>query len=95
VLTELRAMPGVAIADIPGTFYAFPDVSALLGCKAGNHVIGDVGELCDWLLEVHGVATVPGTAFGAPGSLRLSFAASEADIEKALGRLAKGFSELK
>jgi aspartate aminotransferase len=95
VLAALRAMPGVAIADIPGTFYAFPDVSELLGRKAGNHEIGDVGELCDWLLEVHGVATVPGTAFGASGSLRLSFAASDADIKKALDRLAKGFSELK
>jgi aspartate aminotransferase len=95
VLAALRAMPGVTIADIPATFYAFPDVSSLLGRKAGNHVIRDVGELCDWLLDVHGVATVPGTAFGAPGSLRLSFAASDADIEKALNRLAKGFSELK
>jgi aspartate aminotransferase len=95
VLAALRAMNGVAIADIPGTFYAFPDVSALLGRKAGNHVISDVSELCDWLLDMHGVATVPGTAFGAPGSLRLSFAASEADIKKALSRLAKGFSDLK
>lgn len=95
VLTTLRSMPGVRIADIPATFYAFPDVSALLGRKAGNHVISTVDEMCDWLLDVHGVATVPGTAFGAPGSLRLSFAASDADIEKALSRLAKGFSELR
>jgi aspartate aminotransferase len=87
VLSRLRAMKGVTIADIPGTFYAFPDVSALLGNKT-------VDQLCDWLLDTHGVATVPGSAFGAPNSLRLSFAASEADIEKALNRLAKGFSEL-
>ena len=76
--------PGVRIGDIPATFYAFPDVSALLGRKAGNHVIDTTDALCDWLLEEHGVATVPGTAFGAPGSIRLSFAASEADIQKAL-----------
>jgi aspartate aminotransferase len=94
VLSALRAMDGVAIADIPGTFYAFPDVSALLGRKAGNHLIGNVEELCDWLLDVHGIATVPGTAFGAAGSLRLSFAASDADIEKALSRLARGFAAL-
>ena len=94
VLAGLRAMPGVAMPDIPGTFYAFPDVSSFLGRKAGNHVINTTSELCDWLLDVHGVATVPGSAFGTEQSLRLSFAASEADIEKALSRLAKGFSEL-
>ena len=95
VLAALKTLPGVSIGDIPGTFYAFPDVSALLGGrKAGNHVIESAEQLCDWLLEVHGVATVPGTAFGAPGSIRLSFAASESDIEKALDRLAKGFSQL-
>jgi aspartate aminotransferase len=88
VLAGLRSIPGVKIGDIPATFYAFPDVSALLGRKAGNHVLGTTDRLCDWLLEEHGVATVPGTAFGAPGSIRLSFAASEAEIEKALSRLA-------
>jgi aspartate aminotransferase len=94
VLTGLRAIPGVKIGPIPGTFYAFPDVSAFLGKRVGNHVIDTVEQLCDWLLEVHGVTTVPGTAFGAPHSIRLSFAASEADIEKALGRVKTGLGEL-
>jgi aspartate aminotransferase len=87
VLAGLRSIPGVRIGEIPATFYAFPDVSDLLGKKAGNHVLDTTDALCDWLLEEHAVATVPGTAFGAPGSIRLSFAASEADIEKALERL--------
>ena len=94
VLEGLRAIPGVKIGPIPATFYAFPDVSALLGRKAGNHVIDTGDRLCDWLLEDHGVATVPGTAFGAPGSIRLSFAASEAEIEKALSRLSTALSSL-
>jgi aspartate aminotransferase len=85
VIAKLRAIPGVKIADIPGTFYAFPDVSAFLdGCS--------VDELCDWLLENYGVATVTGTAFGAPTSLRLSFATSEADLLKALHRITVGLS---
>jgi len=95
VLAGLRAIPGVRIGDIPATFYAFPDVSALLGRKAGNHLIDSTDRLCDWLLEEHGVATVPGTAFGAPGSIRLSFAASEAEIETALARLREGLGRLK
>ena len=94
VLRGLRAIDGVKIADIPGTFYAFPDVSLFLGKRAGNHVIETTDQLCDWLLEKHGVSIVPGTAFGAAGSVRLSFAASEEDLHKALTRIAKGLREL-
>ncbi len=94
VLAGLRAIPGLKIADIPGTFYAFPDVSFYLGKKAGNHVINSSDDLCDWLLEEHGVATVPGSAFGAPNSIRLSFATGEVEIEKALTRIASGLSQL-
>jgi aspartate aminotransferase len=94
VLAGLRAIPGVRIGDIPATFYAFPDVSGLLGGKAGNHVIDSAEALCDWLLEDHAVATVPGSAFGSPGSIRLSFACSEADLEKALGRMQEAFGSL-
>jgi aspartate aminotransferase len=94
VLAGLKAIAGVRIAPIPATFYAFPDVSAFLGRKAGNHVLDSAERLCDWLLEEHGVATVPGSAFGAPGSIRLSFAASESDIEKALARLARALNSL-
>jgi aspartate aminotransferase len=94
VLKGLRAIDGVKIADIPGTFYAFPDVSAFLGRRAGNHVIETTDQLCDWLLEKHGVSIVPGSAFGAAGSVRLSFAASEADLKKALKRIEMGLTEL-
>ncbi len=94
VLDGLRAIPGVKIGDIPATFYAFPDVSALLGKKAGNHVLDTTDRLCDWLLEDHAVATVPGGAFGAPNSIRLSFACSEADIEKAISRMQKALGSL-
>jgi aspartate aminotransferase len=95
VLAGLRAIPGVRIAPIPATFYAFPEVSVFLGRKSGNHMLDTAERLCDWLLEEHGVATVPGSAFGAPGSIRLSFAASEPDIEKALARLARAFNSLR
>jgi aspartate aminotransferase len=94
VLAGLRAIPGLRIGDIPATFYAFPDVSGLLGRKAGNHVIDTTDALCDWLLEQHGVATVPGTAFGAPGSIRLSFACSETEIAKAMQRMQKALGEM-
>lgn len=94
VLEGLRAIPGVKIGDIPATFYAFPDVSALMGKKAGNHIMDSADRLCDWLLDEHGVAMVPGIAFGAPGSIRLSFACSEQDITKAMARLATALTSL-
>jgi aspartate aminotransferase len=94
VISALRSIQGVRIVAIPATFYAFPDVSTLLGRKAGNHLLDTSERLCDWLLEEHGVATVPGAAFGAPGCIRLSFAASEADLEKGLSRLQAAFQQL-
>jgi aspartate aminotransferase len=94
VISKLRAIAGIKIADIPATFYAFPDVSAFLGKKSGNRTIKTVDELCDWLMESHGVTTVPGSAFGAPQSIRLSFATGEIELEKALERISKGLAEL-
>ena len=94
VLGGLNAIPGIKAGQIPATFYAFPDVSALLGSKAGNHLLDTTDALCDWLLDEHHVATVPGSAFGAPGSIRLSFACSEAEIGKAMARMQKGLGSL-
>lgn len=94
VVKALTAIPGLRLAPIPATFYAFPDVGAFLGRKAGNHVMDSVDTLCDWLLEEHGVATVPGSAFGDPNCIRLSFATGEAELEKALARFAEGLNRL-
>ena len=94
IIGALKAIPGVRIENPPGTFYAFPDVSAFLGKRAGNHTLGTVDELCDWLLDTHGLACVPGSAFGDPNCLRLSFASSQADIIKGTDRLARALIDL-
>jgi aspartate aminotransferase len=94
VVRALTNIPGLKVAPIPATFYAFPDVSAYLGRSAGNHTIDNVDALCDWLVEQHGVATVPGSAFGDDACIRLSFATGEGEIAKALGRLAAAFRQL-
>ncbi|MFV8753658.1 pyridoxal phosphate-dependent aminotransferase [Nannocystaceae bacterium ST9] len=72
----LRAS-GLEFVEPDGAFYVFPEVSDLLG--EGRRFADDLG-LAKWLLEDHGVATVPGSAFGAPGHLRLSFATALAEI---------------
>jgi aspartate aminotransferase len=79
----VRQLPGFDCVPASGTFYLFPNVEGAMHAK---RAATDV-ELCEQLLEATGVALVPGTAFGAPGHLRLSFAASTATLTDALGRI--------
>lgn len=83
----LRRIEGIKVSEPQGTFYAFPDVSSLLGRDG----LMTVDALCDWLLDMHGLAVVPGSAFGDDRCIRISFAAGEADLKKGLGRLAQAF----
>jgi aspartate aminotransferase len=94
VASVLSQTSALKLASIPATFYAFPDAGACLGRKAGNHVMDSVETLCDWLVEEHGVATVPGTAFGDPRCFRISFAVSDSDLEVGLTRIAGALARL-
>jgi aspartate aminotransferase len=89
VLERLNRIPGFFSIPASGTFYLFPNVEGAMRIK---RVATDV-ELCERLLEGAGIALVPGSAFGAPGHLRLSFAASSAMLADALGRLERFMAE--
>jgi aspartate aminotransferase len=92
----LRAIPNVQCREPKGAFYAFPDVSAYIGKKSPEGaMLDDDVQLCDWLVEVGKVAVVPGSGFGAPGFVRLSYACSMANIHDGVGRLAKALGTLK
>jgi len=85
VVKGLNSLPGVSCLPGAGTFYAFADVSkavALLGCR-------DDGEFAERLLNEGGVAVVPGGGFGAPGHIRISFATSMQNLEKAIERMGR------
>jgi aspartate aminotransferase len=85
VVRALNSLPGVSCLPGAGTFYAFAEVSramAALGCR-------DDAEFCELLLNEAQVAVVPGSGFGAPGHMRLSFACSMETLEKALERIAR------
>ena len=69
----LRAIEGVTCAFPEGAFYAFANVKELLEAQQG--ALSEVSGFCEFLLE-HGLAVVPGSAFGAPRHIRLSFAVS-------------------
>jgi aspartate aminotransferase len=91
----LRAIPNVKCREPKGAFYAFPDLSAYVGKKSPEgSVLDDDVQLCDWLVEVGKVAVVPGSGFGAPGFVRLSYATSMDNIKNGVGRLAKALATL-
>jgi aspartate aminotransferase len=83
IVAGLNSLPGVSCVPAAGTFYAFADVSKAMaahGCRDDN-------EFAELLLSEGGVAVVPGSGFGAPGHMRLSFACSMQTLEKALERM--------
>lgn len=80
----LDGLPGVSCLPTQGAFYAFPGMEGPLNSLPG---VDDDVQLAEYLLEKAGVATVPGSAFGGPGHLRLSFAASMDILEEAIRRL--------
>jgi len=85
VVTGLNAIPGISCQPGAGTFYAFADVSGAMR----NLGIKDDNAFAEYLLVEAGVAVVPGSGFGAPGHVRISFACSMAMLEDALGRIGR------
>ena len=83
VVEMLNSITGVHCLPCDGTFYAFFNVQAVID-KLPN--IQDDVAFSEYLLQEAGVALVPGTAFGAPGYLRLSYATSQTNLENALTR---------
>ncbi len=95
VLDKLKDIPGMKTNTPGGAFYVFPDISYYLGKKYKDKLIENSTDLAMFLLEEANVATVGGDAFGSPECLRLSYATSEANLEKAIGRIKKALTLLK
>lgn len=83
VVAGLREIEGVEVQEAQGAFYVYPYVQACIE-KLG---LKDDIELANYLLEKAHVATVPGTAFGTPGYLRISCATSDEQLVEAINRL--------
>jgi aspartate aminotransferase len=83
---------GVLIPE--GAMFFFLDVKRFLGNTARGAALAGSADVAAYLLEHHHVALVPGDAFGAPSHVRLSFAASMADLEKGVDRLLRGLQEI-
>lgn len=89
VVDALNAIDGVSCLAGDGTFYAFPDAREAINRTDG---IEDDLQLAEYLINEGGVAVIPGAAFGAPGYIRISFATSMENLEKAISRIAEALS---
>jgi aspartate/methionine/tyrosine aminotransferase len=95
MLELIRQIPGIVCPKPDGAFYLFPDVSAYFGRSTPDGTpINDDEALCLYLLEKYHVAVVPGSAFGDPNGLRISYASSINELEEAMDRIATGLAQL-
>ena len=94
-VAELSGTPGLEIVVPQGAFYVFPDCSGLLGKRtpAGDEIRTDT-DLTHYLLREAGVAVIDGHAYGAPGTFRLSFAASLDDIRQGCAAIREACAKL-
>jgi len=96
VLARLLAIDGVACPTPEGAFYLFPDVSAYYRRRTpdGQEITGSV-DLCQYLLEAHEVALVPGEAFGSDAGVRVSYATDMDSLMRACDRIEAGLAALR
>jgi aspartate aminotransferase len=90
----LSEIPGVEVNMPGGAFYFFPNVSSYFGKSVNGKVIADATDLSLFLLEDANVSVVTGEAFGDPGCLRLSYAASVEDLKTAMSRMKASLAKL-
>jgi aspartate aminotransferase len=95
VMAALAAIPGVVCPRPQGAFYVFPDISVAFGKSHDGVAINNDIDFCNALLESKGVACVPGSAFGEPRALRISYTCPTAQLAPGMQRIQEFFAELK
>lgn len=91
----LKEIPNLKLNNPMGAFYFFPDVSAYFGKSCGNTTINNSEDLSMWLLNTSYLSTVPGSAFGYEGCIRISYAAADAKLIEGCKRLKIALESLK
>ena len=91
ILQALRQIPGIQCNPSDGTFYSFPNVEQLI--KKSDKINNDI-EFTEFLLNEAEIAVIPGSAFGAPGYIRISYATSMEKIKEAMKRMQAAIEKL-
>lgn len=94
VVEGFSKINGLKLTKPEGAFYLFPRVSAFFGKRYNDYRINNASDLALYLLNEAHVATVPGSAFGAPDYLRLSYAASDDKLKEAIVRITNALERL-
>src|SRR5208337_17103 len=96
VVERVRRIPGFKLPNMPqGAFYVFPNVSELLGNRFGDKEITDGDGLAAFLLDQAHVSLVGGNDFGAPDHVRISYATSMENLNRAFDRIESAVTKLK
>ncbi|MBI3610862.1 MAG: pyridoxal phosphate-dependent aminotransferase [Nitrospirae bacterium] len=95
IVERLNQIPGVTCPMPMGAFYAFPNITALQDSRWKDRPLKTANDIADYLLEEARIAVVSGDPFGAPGHLRISYAAPLPLIERGMNRMAEAVSKLK
>ncbi|QDH70663.1 pyridoxal phosphate-dependent aminotransferase [Marilutibacter alkalisoli] len=96
VMQVMDSIPGVVCPRPQGAFYVFPDISCSFGKThgpTGKAIANDV-DFCSVLLEAKGVACVPGSAFGEPRAMRISYTCPTPQLAPGMARIKEFFGEL-
>ena len=95
VVEGLNSIDGISCLMPKGAFYAYPNVSGLIGKKTKNgKFLSNDTEVVEWILDEAKVAAVPGSAFGLEPYFRVSYATSTEDLKIAIQNIKKSVSEL-
>jgi aspartate aminotransferase len=86
LINELQEIDDINVLTSEGTFYSFPDMNKLI--KKFGKILNDI-ELAEFFLDKAEVAMVPGSAFGVPGCMRISFATSMENLRESIKRIKK------
>ena len=86
LINELQEIDDINVLASEGTFYSFPDMNKLI--KKFGKILNDI-ELAEFFLDKAEVAMVPGSAFGVPGCMRISFATSMENLKESIKRIKK------
>lgn len=87
MVQKIATIPGLACIEPTGAFYVFMDVSSLFGRRHQDKAINSSDDFAAILLENSQVAVVPGTGFGAPAYVRLSYALSMEQVQTGMERI--------
>lgn len=94
IFKALSGIPGITSTMPGGAFYLFPNVSSFYGKSYNGVKIKNSDDMAQFLIKEAQVVSVPGSGFGADNNIRLSYACSMQDLEKAAARIKDALSKL-